>query len=74
MARDSTPDSAGSNFFSSHSAATTHHLDDGYGVCGRVSQGLEVMDQLRLGGKIVKARVLSKRSHDYKVEKLPVKK
>ena len=74
MARDADPDSAGSQFYFCLSAATTHHLDDGYCVFGRVSQGLEVMDQLRLGGKIIKARVLSKRSHDYKVEKLPVKK
>lgn len=74
MARSADPDSAGSQFYFCLSAATTHHLDNGYCVFGRVSQGLEVMDALRLGSKIIKARVLSKRAHEYKVEKLPEKK
>ncbi|MCC6149980.1 MAG: peptidylprolyl isomerase [Planctomycetes bacterium] len=74
MARSADPDSAGSQFYFCLSAATTHHLDNGYCVFGRVSQGLEVMDQLRLGSKIIKARVLNKRAHEYKVEKLPEKK
>ena len=73
MARDADPDSAGSQFYFCLSAATTHHLDNGYCVFGRVSQGLDVMDQLRLGSKIIKARVLTKRAHEYKLEKLPVK-
>ena len=73
MARSADPDSAGSQFYFCLSAATTHHLDNGYCVFGRVSQGLEVMDALRLGSKIIKARVLSKRAHEYKVEKLPAK-
>lgn len=71
MARSEDPDSAGSQFFFCLSAATTHHLDDGYAVFGRVSEGLDVMDSLRLGGAIKSARVLSKRDHEYKVEKLP---
>lgn len=73
MARSADPDSAGSQFYFCLSAATTHHLDNGYCVFGRVSQGLDVMDALRLGSKIIKARVLNKRAHEYKFEKLPVK-
>jgi peptidyl-prolyl cis-trans isomerase B (cyclophilin B) len=73
MARDADPDSAGSQFYFCLNAATTHHLDNGYCVFGRVSLGLDVMDQLRLGSKIIKARVLNKRTHEYKVERLPVK-
>lgn len=73
MARSADPDSAGSQFYFCLSAATTHHLDAGYCVFGRVSEGLEVMDKLRLGSRVRTARVLNKRNHEYKVEKLPVK-
>jgi cyclophilin family peptidyl-prolyl cis-trans isomerase len=73
MARSEDPDSAGSQFYFCLSAATTHHLDAGYCVFGRISEGLDVMDKLRLGGKVIKARVLNKRAHEYKVEKLPAK-
>lgn len=73
MARSADPDSAGSQFYFCLAAATTHHLDKGYAVFGRVSEGLDVMDKLRLGSKIISAKVLVKRSHDYTVEKLPVK-
>jgi peptidyl-prolyl cis-trans isomerase B (cyclophilin B) len=73
MARSEDPDSAGSQFYFCLSAATTHHLDAGYCVFGRVSEGLDVMDKLRLGGRVIKARVLGKRAHEYKVEKLPEK-
>ncbi|MCA8911409.1 MAG: peptidylprolyl isomerase [Planctomycetes bacterium] len=71
MARSEDPDSAGSQFYFCLAGATTHHLDEGYAVFGRVSEGLDVMDKLRLGGKIESAKVLNKRDHEYKVEKLP---
>lgn len=73
MARSADPDSAGSQFYFCLSAASTHHLDAGYAVFGRISEGIEVMDKLRLGSKIIKAKVLNKQPHDYKVEKLPEK-
>jgi cyclophilin family peptidyl-prolyl cis-trans isomerase len=73
MARSEDPDSAGSQFYFCLSAATTHHLDAGYCVFGRVSEGLDVMDKLRLGSRVRTARVLNKRTHEYKVEKLPEK-
>lgn len=73
MARSADPDSAGSQFYFCLAAVTTHHLDNGYAVFGRVSEGLEVMDKLRLGSKIISAKVLNKRGHEYKVEKLPEK-
>lgn len=71
MARSEHPDSAGSQFFFCLSAATTHHLNDSYAVFGRVSEGLDVMDKLRLGGTIKTAKVVSKRDREYIVEKLP---
>lgn len=71
MARSADPDSAGSQFYFCLSAGTTHHLDTGYAVFARVTKGLDVMDKLRLGGVIKLARVVRKRDHDYKVEKLP---
>ena len=73
MARNADPDSAGSQFYFCLNAATTFHLNAGYCVFGRVSEGIDVMDQLRLGSKIIKARVLSKRAHEYKIERLPEK-
>jgi len=73
MARGNDPDSAGSQFYFCLSAATTHHLNAGYCVFGRISEGLDVMDKLRLGGKVIRAKVLNKRAHEYKVEKLPEK-
>ncbi|CAG0985627.1 Putative bifunctional phosphatase/peptidyl-prolyl cis-trans isomerase [Planctomycetaceae bacterium] len=73
MARNADPDSAGSQFYFCLNAATTFHLNAGYCVFGRVSEGLDVMDQLRLGSRIIKARVLSKRAHEYKIERLPEK-
>lgn len=73
MARSADPDSAGSQFYFCLASATTHHLDEGYAVFGRVSEGLDVMDKLRLGSRIISAKVLAKRPHEYKVEKLPEK-
>ncbi|MCC6572632.1 MAG: peptidylprolyl isomerase [Planctomycetes bacterium] len=73
MARGADKDSAGSQFYFCLAATTTFHLNTLYAVFGRISKGLEVADALRLGDKIIKARVISKRAHEYKVEKLPEK-
>jgi peptidyl-prolyl cis-trans isomerase B (cyclophilin B) len=44
MARSMNPDSAGSQFFIMHQAAT--HLDGQYAAFGRVVKGMEVVDQI----------------------------
>ncbi|MHC4841173.1 MAG: peptidylprolyl isomerase [Planctomycetota bacterium] len=71
MARSADPDSAGSQFYFCLNSATATHLDEAYAVFGRVSEGLDVMDQLLLGSKVISAKVLNKRDHEYKVDKLP---
>ena len=57
MARDAAPDTAGSQFYFCLNAVSVHRLDGNYAVFGRVSAGLDVMDQLRLGDKIIRATV-----------------
>jgi peptidyl-prolyl cis-trans isomerase B (cyclophilin B) len=55
MARSQSPDSAGSQFYITLGAA--HHLDGGYAVFGAVAQGMDVIDALEVGDKIVSAKV-----------------
>jgi peptidyl-prolyl cis-trans isomerase B (cyclophilin B) len=55
MARSASPDSAGSQFYITLGAA--HHLDGGYAVFGSVVQGMDVVDTLAVGDKIVSAKV-----------------
>ena len=55
MARSDAPDSAGSQFYITLDAA--HHLDGSYAVFGAVTQGMDVVDVLAVGDKIVKIAV-----------------
>jgi len=55
MARSNDPDSAGSQFYITLDAA--HHLDGEYAVFGAVTQGMDVVDALAVGDKIVKIAV-----------------
>lgn len=55
MARSQDPDSAGSQFYITLGAA--HHLDGGYAVFGAVSEGMDVVDALEVGDRIVSAKV-----------------
>jgi cyclophilin family peptidyl-prolyl cis-trans isomerase len=55
MARSDAPDSAGSQFYITLDAA--HHLDGQYAVFGVVTQGMDVVDALAVGDKIVKIAV-----------------
>ncbi len=55
MARSQSPDSAGSQFYITLGAA--HHLDGGYAVFGAVAQGMDVVDALVVGDRIVSAKV-----------------
>jgi peptidyl-prolyl cis-trans isomerase B (cyclophilin B) len=50
MARSSSPDSASSQFYITLGAA--QHLDTGYATFGRVTEGLDVVQQLREGDRM----------------------
>ena len=47
-------DTGGSQFFICHSRANTKHLDRVHTCFGKVAEGLEVIDQIRQGDKILK--------------------
>lgn len=63
-------DTGGSQFFITH--CPTPHLNadkasgNGHTVFGYVVNGMDVVDTIRQGDKIVEAKVLSKRDHEYK--------
>lgn len=56
MARSSDPDSAGSQFYICYDAHP--HLDRQYTVFGQVTEGMDVVDRVRVGTKINKVSVL----------------
>lgn len=70
-------DTGGSQFFITH--LPTVHLNPnaaeqrGHTVFGRVIEGLEIAESLRVGDKIESATVLRKRDHEYKPKTLPGK-
>jgi len=45
-------DTGGSQFFICHSRANTAHLDRNHTVFGKVTEGLEIIDEIRAGDKI----------------------
>src|SRR5574337_1663489 len=47
-------DTGGSQFFICHSRQNTAHLDRNHTVFGKVVEGLDLIDQIRQGDKIVK--------------------
>ncbi len=57
MARTSDPNSATSQFFITLDAAP--HLDMKYAVFGRVKQGMDVLNKLRKGDKMLKVRIIN---------------
>lgn len=57
MARSADPNSASAQFYVALQALP--ELDGRYAVFGRVSKGMEVIDQIRQGDKIVKATVVA---------------
>lgn len=55
MARSSDPNSASSQFYITLDA--TPHLDGGYAVYGKVTEGMDVVKSIRQGDKIKKATI-----------------
>ena len=47
-------DTGGSQFFICHNRNNTHHLDRVHTVFGKVTEGLEIVDLIRQGDKILK--------------------
>jgi cyclophilin family peptidyl-prolyl cis-trans isomerase len=71
-------DTGGSQFFLTH--MPTPHLNasaaeqKGHTVFGRVIKGQEIALALKIGDKIISAKVVRKRDHKYEPEKLPERK
>jgi cyclophilin family peptidyl-prolyl cis-trans isomerase/thioredoxin-like negative regulator of GroEL len=65
---NSGPDTNGSQFFITH--LPTDWLNGKHTVFGRVLAGQNVVDALAVGDTIVKAELLRKRDHEYRVAKL----
>lgn len=61
MAKTTAPDSGGSQFFICHSPQ--EHLDGVHTVFGRCIQGMEVVDAIRKGDKVVKATAVKLSEH-----------
>jgi peptidyl-prolyl cis-trans isomerase B (cyclophilin B) len=51
-------DTGGSQFFICHSRANTRHLDRNHTCFGKVVEGLDVIDEIRQGDKIVKILII----------------
>jgi len=62
------PGTNGSQFFITH--GPTPHLDGKHTVFGKVTEGQEVVDEIKQGDVMQTVVVLQKRDHDYEVEKL----
>lgn len=72
MARAQPKDSAGCQFFICLSnGPNVINLNDNYVVAGRVIEGMDVADRLRVGDRIVLAEVENLRDHEYEPETLP---
>ena len=62
------PGTNGSQFFITH--GPTPHLDGKHTVFGKVTEGQEVVDEIKQGDVMQTVLVLQKRNHVYEVEKI----
>lgn len=67
MANTGQPDSNGSQFFLT--LIVTYWLNNKHTVFGRILEGQDVVNRIEQGDKIISAKVLRKRDHEYKVIK-----
>lgn len=67
MANTGQPDSNGSQFFLT--LIVTYWLNGKHTVFGRILEGQDVVNRIEQGDKIISAKVLRKRDHEYKVIK-----
>ena len=58
MARAQNPNSASSQFFICHNRENTQHLDGRHTCFGQVVEGLDVIDDIRPGDKILSIRIV----------------
>ena len=67
MARAQAPDSAGSQFFvalsNNESVRALDHLGGGYAAFGKVTEGMEVADQVTVGDRIESISIVSESPH-----------
>lgn len=66
MARKSKPDTAGSQFFITLGVA--EHLDGGYSIFGEVTEGLEAVELIEKGDKIVDVKILDSTDALFKMQ------
>lgn len=71
MARKLKPDTAGSQFFITLGVA--EHLDGGYSIFGEVTEGLDVVESIEVGDKIVDIEVLDSTENLFKMEETRLK-
>ena len=57
------PNTGGSQFFITH--VPCPHLDGKHAVFGRITSGMDVVDSIRKGDRILKVTVDRKRNHPY---------
>jgi cyclophilin family peptidyl-prolyl cis-trans isomerase len=68
MAKSDQPNSGGSQFFIT--TVVTWNLKGTHTVFGRVLEGQDTVNRLEKGDRIISAKVLRKRDHDYRVKKM----
>lgn len=51
------PNTGGSQFFICHSRRNTAHLDGKHTVFGKVVEGIDIVDEIRQGDKIIKVEI-----------------
>jgi peptidyl-prolyl cis-trans isomerase B (cyclophilin B) len=57
MARSNHPDSAGSQFFVVLNEARARHLNGAYTVFGKVTEGMDIVQQIRVGDRLERVTI-----------------